>query len=280
MTTATVPTTARRFATEPDGRPHRATFVDTVRSEWLKLVTVRSTWVTLVVAVVLADGIGTLVSYLAGSHYGSSSLGDRLTWDPTQVSFFALNIAQLAVAVLGVMIVTSEYGTGMIRTSLAATPQRTKFLAAKSLVVTAVLVVVGEITAFVAFLLGQAVISGNAPTASLGDRDVLRAVIGAGLYLALIGLLGAAIGAIVRSTAAGISTIVALLFVLPGVVQALPSSWAQPITEYWPTQAGRQILVLHRDAHTLAAWSGFGVMVLFTVIVLIVASQVIERRDA
>jgi ABC-type transport system involved in multi-copper enzyme maturation permease subunit len=196
------------------------------------------------------------------------------------VSFRAINIAQLAIAVLGVMVVTSEYSTGMIRASLAAVPRRSRFLASKTLVFTLVALVVGEITAFAAFLLGQAVIGSNAPHTNLGANGVLRAVIGAGLYLAVVGLLASSLGALLRNTAAGISAVVALLFVLPGVVQALPDSWRNPVTEFWPTQAGSQIFVIHRDAHTLAAWSGFGVMVLFTAVVVGVAHYAIERRDA
>jgi len=274
LVTETSPTSS---SAPPERRP--ATFGDAVRAEWIKLTSVRSTWVTLLVAVLLGIGVGTLISYLSGSHYATRGIGDR-TWDPTAVSFRAINIAQLAIAVLGVMVVTSEYSTGMIRASLAAVPRRSRFLASKTLVFTLVALVVGEITAFAAFLLGQAVIGSNAPHTNLGANGVLRAVIGAGLYLAVVGLLASSLGALLRNTAAGISAVVALLFVLPGVVQALPDSWRNPVTEFWPTQAGSQIFVIHRDAHTLAAWSGFGVMVLFTAVVVGVAHYAIERRDA
>jgi ABC-2 type transport system permease protein len=266
----------------PDARrPHPArpaTFADALRSEWVKLTTVRSTWITLLVSLLLGVGLGTLISYLSGSHYASRDLGQ--VWDPTEVSFRALAIAQLALAILGVLVMTSEYGTGMIRTSLTATPRRGRFLASKATVFFVVALVVGEITAFAAFLLGQLVIGSNAPHTDLGAHDVLRAVIGAGLYLALVALLGTGVGALVRNTAAGISAMVALLFVLPGVVQALPASWSNALTEWWPTLAGSQIYTLHRDAHTLAAWSGLGVLVVFTGIVLAGARWAIGRRDA
>jgi ABC-2 type transport system permease protein len=277
-TTASPQTSPVPAAPRPPRRP--ATFADLLRSEWVKFSSVRSTWVTLVVTVALGVGVGVLISLVAGNHYASSSLSDKATWDPTGTSLSAINIAQLAIAVLGVMMITSEYSSGMIRTSLAAVPRRGRFLASKAVVFTAVALVVGEIIAFVAFLLGQLVIGTNAPHTDLGAPDVLRAVIGAGLYLALVGLLAMAIGALVRNTAAGISAIVALQFVLPGVVQALPDSWRHPVTEFWPTQAGSQIFVLHRDTHTLAAWSGFGVMVLFTAMVLAGATFAIRHRDA
>jgi ABC-2 type transport system permease protein len=259
--------------------PRRATFSNSLRSEWIKLTSLRSTWITLVVTVLLGVGIGTLISYLAGSHYATGGF-QRSSWDPTSVSLRALYIAQLAIAVLGVLVITSEYGSGMIRVSLAAVPKRSRFLASKAVVFTAVALVVGEVTAFAAFLLGQIVIGSNAPHTTLGSPDALRAVIGAGLYLAIIGLLSTAIGTLVRNTAAGISSIVALLFVLPGVVEALPSSWANTISEWWPTEAGTQVFAVTRDAHTLSAWSGFGVLVAFTAILLIAANTVLNRRDA
>ncbi|MHB1710748.1 MAG: ABC transporter permease [Acidimicrobiales bacterium] len=280
MTTATTAPVVTPQPDVPDTEQPAATFADVVRSEWIKLTSIRSTWITLLVVMVLGIGVGTLISYLAGSHYATASLIRRATWDPTRVSFRAINIAQLAIAVLGVMVITSEYSTGMIRTSLAAVPRRGHFLAAKTAVFTLVALVVGEITAFAGFLVGQAVIGLNAPNTDLGAPGVLRAVIGAGLYLAAIGLLAAGIGTLLRNTAAGISATVALLFVLPGVVQALPSSWSNPITEFWPTQAGSQIFAVHSAAHTLAAWPGFGVLVLFTAIVLAAATYSINHRDA
>lgn len=280
MTTITTSTDVRPQPGTPATEREPATFADAARSEWIKLTSVRSTWITLLVALVLGIGLGALISYLAGSHYASAGLIRRATWDPTKVSFHAINIAQLAIAVLGVMIVTSEYSTGMIRTSLAAVPRRGRFLAAKTTVFTAVALLVGEITAFAAFLIGQAVIGSSAPHTNLGAPDVLRAVIGAGLYLAVVGLLAVGIGALLRNTAAGISAVVALLFVLPGIVQALPNSWRNPVTEFWPTQAGSQVFAVHRSANTLAAWSGFGVMVLFTAVVLAAATFAINRRDA
>jgi len=263
------------------GRPVRpARFSDTVRSEWRKLVSVRSTWVTLLVAAALGVGVGALISHLAASNYHSGLRFGNGLWRPVSVSFNALAIAQLAIAVLGCLVITSEYSSGMIRSSLIATPRRGRFLAAKAAVFAAVVLVVGEVIAFAAFFAGQAAIGSDAPQATLGGHDVARAVIGAGLYLALIGLLACMVGALLRNTAASISAIVALLFVLPGVVEALPASWANPISKWWPTNAGRQVYVVTRTAHTLPAWSGFGVLVAFTAVVFAVALVLLRRRDA
>lgn len=258
-------------------RPVR--FLDLARSEWVKLSSVRSTWITLVVTVVLGVGVGALISHLAASRY----LHDRIvhgTWDPTAISFRALIIAQLAIAVLGALAVTSEYGTGMIRTTLTAVPRRGRLLAAKAVVFAVVALVVGELTGFAAFLLGQVAIGAAAPQASLGQPGVLRAVVGAGLYLAVIGLLAVGVGTVLRNTAAAISAMVALLFVLPGLVQALPASWSNAITEWWPTQAGSQLYTVHSSAHTLAPWTGFVVLVVFTAVVFVLARWVIGHRDA
>jgi hypothetical protein len=168
----------------------------------------------------------------------------------------------------------------MIRTSLAAVPRRSRMLAAKALVFTTVALVAGEVIAFVAFFVGQALISGKAPSASLGGHEVLRAIIGSGLYLALLALLGTAIGVLLRHAAAAIGSIVAILLVLPGIANALPSSWNQPIEKYWPTNAGQQVAMIVRDSHTLSPWAGLGVMAIFVAIVLGGAFALLERRDA
>ena len=273
---STKPIVERR---DGSGSYRPASLSDVIRSEWVKLTSVRSTWITLAVTVLLGVGLGTLISNLAASRYSTRSQL-RLTWDPTSVSFRALVVAQLAIAVLGILVITSEYGTGLIRTSLAVVPTRRRFLAAKAAVFGATALVVGEVTAFAAFLLGQAAIGSSAPHANLGQPGVLRAVIGAGLYLAVIGLLSVGVGTLVRNTAAGISAMVALLFVLPGLVQALPASWSNAITEWWPTQAGSQVFATHGGAHTLSAWAGFAVLVVFTAVVFGFAQWNLVRRDA
>jgi ABC-2 type transport system permease protein len=262
--------------------PHRAaTMADSVRAEWIKFRTLRSTYITLGVAVLLAVGVGALISWAGADHFGSSA-SDRNNWDPTSQSLSGLALAQLAVAVLGVMAVSGEYSSGMIRTSLAAVPRRSRWLAAKAAVFTAVILVLGEIISFAAFLIGQPIISSYAgvPYVNLGDHDVLRAVIGGGLYLAVIGLVAVALGALIRNTAGGIAVIVALIFVLPLVSNALPNSWQNSVQKYWPTLAGEQISTVVRTAHTLSPWAGLADFVVFAAIVLAVAFVLLLRRDA
>ena len=158
-----------------------ATFGDVLRSEWTKLRSVRSTFWALTVAVVLGIGLGAAISAAAAHGYAKSSVSDKLSWDPTGISTSGLAIGSLAIVVLGVLYISSEYSSGMIRTSLIAVPKRGRVLAAKSLVYAVVTFVVGEVLSFVAFFLGQALISGHAPHAALGDPGVTRAVVGAGL---------------------------------------------------------------------------------------------------
>lgn len=258
----------------PPVRPAR--FADVLLSEWTKLRTLRSTFFSLAVAIAIVIGIGTLISYESGIHYDPSNFG----WDPTATSLGALMIGQLAIAVLGVMTITGEYSTGMMRTSLAAVPRRGRLLATKAMVFTAVALVTGEVLAWGAFAIGQAIMSGHAPTAALSQPDVARAVFGAGLYVALIGLLAVAVGTLLRHTAGAIVSVVALLFVLPGVLTALPTSWRNPVEEYWPTNAGAQVLQVTRGAHTLSAWWGFGEFALFVAVLIGLAYWLFQTRDA
>lgn len=259
-------------------RPYR--FSDVVRSEWTKFRSVRSTYWTFMVAIVLGVGLGALGSAISADHYATDP-ELHFNWNPATRSIFSLELAQLAFAVLGVMTVTSEYSSGMIRTSLTAVPKRLRLMTAKLVVLAVAAVVVGEAIAFAAFSIGQALIHGKAPSASLSDHLVLRIVVGAGLYLVVIGLLGAGFSIIVRHAAAGIAIVVAMLFIVPGLVEAaLPTSWSQPINEYWPTNAGQRVIFMHRGSHNLSAWIGFGEFALFTLIVIAVAFAVLQSRDA
>jgi hypothetical protein len=257
-----------------------ARFDDVLRSEWTKICSVPSTLWTLLTAAVLGIGLSALFSGLAAHSYKTNSNGARVNWDPTSVSTSGLGIAQLALGVLGVLVISSEYSTHAIRTSLTAVPQRRRFLAAKATVTAGVAFVIGQLMAFTAFFVGQALISGNAPTAGLGDPHVFRAVLGSGLYLTLVGLLGLGVGALLRSAAGAITMLVAMLYVLPGLAHALPSSIQNTVSEFWPTNAGQQITAVVRADHTLPAWAGFGVMCLFIAIVLSAALARLQRRDA
>jgi ABC-2 type transport system permease protein len=267
------------------GPDHRAayrpsTFADVLGSEWVKLRSVRSTFWALTVTIVLGIGLGAVISAATAHAYARLSVSGKLSWDPTGISQSGVAIASVAIAVLGVLCISSEYSSGMIRTSLIAVPKRGRVLAAKSLVFALATFAVGEVVCFAAFFVGQALISGHAPHATLGDPGVARAVVGGGLYLAVLAVLGVAAGTLLRHAAAAITCMVAVLFVLPGIAQALPDSWRNPVTEFWPTQAGSQVTNVYQAAHTLQPWPGFGVMCLFLAIVYAIAWALLDRRDA
>lgn len=269
-----------------DPKPPLPRFADVVLSEWTKFRTVRSSFWTLVIGAVLGVGLGAVVSLVSANHYASDP-EVHFNWNPTDRSLGSLMLTQLAFAILGVLVVSGEYSTGMIRTSLAAVPNRSRMLAAKAVVFTAVIFVVSEVVSFAAFLIGQALISGKAPSATLGQPEVLRAVFGNGLYLTALALVGLALGVILRHAAAGIGTFVAILLVLPSIALALPTSWAKPIEEYWPTNAGYRIAStghgLERFAVNgarMAPWTGYAVLLAFVGALLLAAFLLLERRDA
>jgi len=264
----------------PAAAPRAATFADVVRSEWTKLRTVPSTMWTLLIALALGIGLSALISALASQAYDPTSKAVQSDWDPTAVSTSGGALAQLAIAVLGTMVVTSEYATRSIRTSLAAVPRRGRLLGAKAVVVAAVALIVGEVMAFGGFLSGQALIAGNAPTAALGDPGVARAVAGVGLYVAAIALFGMALGTLLRSTAGAITTLVAVIYVLPGLAAILPAGARDPIEKYWPTQAGQQITNVVQGTNALSPWTGFADMCLAVALTSLVAYVSLARRDA
>jgi len=255
-------------------------FSDVLRAEWTKARSVPSTMWTLLVVTVLGIGLSALISAVAANHYAKSSLSDKLTWDPTSISNAGFGIAQLAIGVLGILLITSEYSSGSIRSTLAAVPRRGRLLAAKGVVILVLSFVVVEILAFVAFFIGQALISGHAPTATLGQSGVVRSLIGAGLYGALLGMMGLALGTIIRSAAGAIAVLVAILYVLPGIAAALPASIEHTVQEYWPTQAGSEITTVVRTSNTLSPWVGFGVFLLFVAVLSSLAFTLLSRRDA
>jgi hypothetical protein len=253
-------------------------FVDVLRSEWIKARTLRSTFITLAIAVVLTIGLGALIAWAAGAHENRRSG----VFDPTSISLSGLALAQLAVVVLGALAITGEYSTGMIHTSLVAVPRRSRLLLGKVVVYAGMTLVIGEVICFPSFAVGQVILSGqHASHTALGDPHVLRAVIGGGLDLALIALLALAVGTLVRSTAGTIAIVVGFLIVIPGILRgSLPDSIEHPVIEWWPSEAGSRVLTVVRDAHTLTAWEGFGWFALFVAVLLVLGGVVLERRDA
>jgi ABC-2 type transport system permease protein len=254
---------------------------DAIAMEWLKLRSLRSTWWTLAIALAGMIGLAILVLYYYPGHWAQLSRADRRSFDPTNSGFTGLALAQLAVAALGVLAVTGEYSSGMIRSTLTAVPRRGLVLAAKAAVVGAVALVAGEIGAFAAFLAGQSVLVSPAPHAALGQPGVLRAVLLAGAYVALIALIGLGIGTIVRRTAAALAVIVGLIFVLPPVVAALPDGIQHAAERFLPEVIAENSLTAVRpEAFSLSPWAGLGMLGLYAVVLLGVGGWLLARRDA
>ena len=261
-----------------------AGFAGLMRAEWTKIRSVRSTVWTLVVFVVVCVGLTALISWLTESHwYGprAASRDAKAISDPVGfVLGTGIGLGQLAICVLGVLVITSEYSTGVIHSSLLAVPRRIPVLAAKAVVFALLLIVVTEIVAFCSFFVGSAILHAHVQV-SLSGPGVTRAVIGAGLYLIVLGLLALAIGTMIRHTAGAIATVIGIVFVLPILSGLLPGSWGAHINAYLPEQAGTLITHTHEvSGDLLSPWQGFGVLCIWTALLLAAAGYLLARRDA
>ena len=263
---------------QPSGR---AGFAGALRSEFTKIRSTKSTYWALLALVLITIGFGALAS--AGAAHNAGHLGPG--FDPTQRSLFGLYFGQLVIAVLGALTITSEYATGMIRTSLAAMPRRGTLLAAKAVVFAAVALVTGLITSFGAFFLGQALMSGKHINATLSQPNVLRAVIGGALFLVVCGMLAFGIGALLRHTAGAITASIVLLFVLSILINALPQSWQVHVDKWIPAIAGAQIWTVNAatgrgGTPVFAPWTGFAVFCGYAAIAIIGGMILFRKRDA
>jgi ABC-2 type transport system permease protein len=257
----------------------RANFTGAFRSEFTKIRSVRSTYWTLLALAVVTIGFGALASWGVATH-GHAGPG----FDPTQQSLSGLYISQLIMGVLGVLVITSEYSTGMIRTTLSTMPHRGTVIAAKAVVFTVVAFVTGLVASFASFFLGQALMSSHHISTTIGQPHVLRAVIGGALFLTACGLLAFGIGLLLRHTAGAISTVVALLFVLSLLINFLPQSWQVHVDKWVPAIAGGQIwttVAVPRGANPMfAPWTGFAVFCGYAAVAVIVGAVLFRKRDA
>jgi ABC-2 type transport system permease protein len=251
-----------------------------MRSEWTKLRTVRSTMWTIAVTVVVGIGVSVLATGEVQVHWATMSPPTRAGFDPIQVSLTAAFFCQLVLGVLGVLVMSAEYGTGTIRATFSAAPRRPIVLAAKVVVFGLVALGVGEAVTFVSFLAGQAMLSSPVPHATLATPGALRAVVGTGLYLCVVALLGLGLASLLRHTAGAISAFVGVLLVLPIIVAALPSSLQNDITRFLPLQMGQAFMQAHPGPHVFAPWTGFFVLIGYCVAVLGFAVALLVRRDA
>ena len=264
----------------------QAGFGGTLRSEFTKIGSVRSTYWTLLMLLAVSVGIGAAISAVVAGGWSQPPPPPPAPpdiYEATQVSLAGmLVLGQLVIVVLGALALSGEYSTGMIRTSLIAMPRRIVIYAAKAVALAAVALAVSLTTAFTAFYLGQALLARSHHSATLAGPGVLRAVIGSALYLTLCGLFAFGAAAIIRNTAGTIAAMIGLLFVLPVLVNVLPPGWQDDLVRWLPSSAARAIsaTVGRQDPHLFFPWGQFAVFAVFTAVLLVVGGILFRKREA
>ena len=250
-----------------------------IHSEWTKFRSLRSTNITVLVAVVLTIGLGALICGVTAAHWPPRDPQEIARFNPIVRSLSGVNIAQLAIGVLGVLLLSGEYATGMIRASLTVVPRRLPMLWGKVVVFTVVIGIVSIASTFIAFFTGQALLASKHIQATISSPHALRMIIGAAVYMVLVGIIGMALGGIMRNTAAGISSLVALLFVIPPLMDLLPTNWSDHIAPYLPSNAGEAFWGNPNGTH-LAPLTGFITICVWTAVILAAAAVRLTRHDA
>ena len=284
-TTTTSPPDAAATPPSPRRVPSGSVWGAVLASEATKLRTVRSTVWTLFATFVVTIGIGSLIALARVSRWDNLSLHEKLTFDPTNFSLRGVFLAQLAIGVLGVLLISSEYSSGMIRTTFAAVPQRRVVLYSKAIVFAVVAYVTTAIACLAAFLIGQAIFAGTLlPTGahlgvSLSSPGALRSVLLAAFYLTVVGLIGLSLGALLRRTAGAIATLFGIVFVLPILTSALPSPWDTDVGKYLPSGAGVATFTVKHTSDLLHPGAGLAVLVAYAILALWLAGFALTRRD-
>ncbi|MDN5856503.1 MAG: ABC transporter permease [Actinomycetia bacterium] len=251
-----------------------------IANEWRKFWSVRATAATLTMLPIVALLFSWMFSAGGGRTYGTLTAAEQAAFDPTAISLQSHLMAQMVVGILGVLAVTSEYSTGMIASTAIVVPRRGILFLAKTLVIFVGSLVAGVATALSSFLLGQAVLASHgAPTASLAEPAVIRAVVGMGVYLAVTAVLGLAVGILTRSSAGALGIIVATMLVFPSLSQNLPATLADFIARFWPSIAGSRIMTVVPDPAMLPPLTGFIVFYLTVLVTTLAAFITFRRRD-
>lgn len=250
-----------------------------LRSEWTKLRTQPSAVWSLLSAVVLIVGSGALYCLLRVARPPQGAAAIR-SFDPAGISLAGVNLAQIAVGVLGVLLISNEYATGLIRASFAAVPARLPVLWGKAAVLLLTTLTLCLPATFAAFGVGQAILARQHLDTTLGQPGVTRAVLGSALYLAVAGLLGLGLGALLRNTAAAIGSLLGVLFGFQILASFLPANWSDAINKYLPAPAGIAVTAVKPDSFSLAPWSGFGLFCLYAAVVLGLAARRMRHGDA
>ncbi|MEV0254348.1 ABC transporter permease [Streptomyces sp. NPDC050732] len=250
-----------------------------LRSEWTKIRSVSSTVWTLGLALVVTIALGAVISVLSKNDYDGLDARDKLTFDPTFISFAGMSLGQLAMIVFGVLVVSNEYSTGMIRTSLAAVPQRAAFLFGKVTVATLLAFVVGLATSFLTFFVGQAMLGPY--KAQIGDPGVLRAVIGGALYMTLIAMFSMGVAAMLRSPMLSLGILMPFFFLISSILGNVSAT--EKIGRFLPDQAGSKIMQVKSpfdDDTPYGPWGGLAIMLVWVVLALLGGYVLLKKRDA
>jgi len=317
MTATTAPSSAGLRLSSLPPATGRAGLAGAIRSEFTKLRSVRSTYWTIAALFIVSVGVAAIAGFGIASNIHANP-GNKAGMDATQASLIAFfELGQLIIAVLGALAITSEYSTGMIRTSLTAMPRRGVVYTAKLIVFGTVTLIVSLITSFVSFFVGQAAMSGSGVSASLfhsvtipananvspppggpgsgappivtfsgtdviSPGTVLTAIIGSALFVTVVALIAYGLGAIIRHTAGAITSTIGLMFVLPIIIQILPDNWRWDIMRFFPDAAGRVLSVTigQTNPHLWSAWPQFGVTLIWAAVLLAAGGYLFRTRDA
>ncbi len=260
--------------TEPSGR---AGLTQAVRAEWTKFWSVRSTAWSLFALVVATLGLGALsTNALAGQRFAE--------FDPVRRILVGFNFGQFAIGVLGVLFISAEFGTGQIRSTLAALPRRRDVLGAKAIVLGVVSLIVGEVLSFATFFLGDAILSGSRTPVAIGDPGIVRVLVESGVYLALMALIGLGFGAIIRNSAGSISTFAGLVLILTLIIGAMPLAIVNAVSRYLPANIGATVFAVSTPGRlsgtpVFSPIMGLLVLALYALILLASGSYLMTRRD-
>jgi ABC-2 type transport system permease protein len=258
----------------------RVTQTRVILSEWTKFRSLRSTRYTLLATVGLTVGLALAAAILVVTQWGTMTAADKATFQPLNVSLVGANIGVMVIGVLGVLMMTSEFSTGLVSSTFAAVPKRLPVLWGKAIVYFVIALAVTVPAMVIAFVGTQAILSGTHVQIDFGHSGVPRAVFGSALYLTIGGLLGIGLGGIFRSTAAAVTSLTVILFVMPVLVFILPAGVANNIRPYLPGNAGQAIMNIVPQAHSLAPWVGLGVFAAYACAAIAVAAVLLVRRDA
>jgi hypothetical protein len=251
------------------------------RSEWTKFVTVRSTLWSLAIGILLTLAFPIIFAAVTSSHWGTMSPHERADRHPMDIALAGVNVAQLAIAVLGVLVITAEYSTGMIRSTLLAVPKRLPVLWAKIGIYAAVAFALTLPAVIVSFYTSQAILDRHhILQISISAPGVLRSIFGAALYVMGVGVFALALGSIIRNTAGGISAFVGIFFVIPPLMNVFPLSWNNAISKWLPSEAGRQLFALTRDPSRYAQWPSGAIFLGYIVLAIAIAAVLLRHRDA